>query len=1084
MPLLWRLEKKSKTSQANRRGSTAIALILAACWALAFVICPSGYAFVTSHPQDQAPPYPQAAPKKQTKTPANPALAQPGSFPASQADQKKAKEAYKRGLKSEAAGDWLGAFDAYSVAVDFDATVTPYGVHQAIARGHVVEAKIDAAEKAAVSGDLTTALHSLREARELDPSNKILAERLAQMEGLRPNGGPQQASQLQFAQPPQLHHLAGAQSFQIQGQTQSAYEQIAKKFGVEVAFDVELRQVPVHFELKDVDFVTAMRIMGEATDTFWRPLTSHLFFVAQDTAQKRKDYDVSIARTVLLPNSETQEQMTEITRLIREVAGITRTDLDSKSRTITMRASPQAMAVATGIIDDLEKPTSELVLEIEVIEVDKDHERNLGIVGPQSAHLYSIPTNVVSELTDGTTSFATIVTQVFGTSSLPAFLAFGGGLSTFLYTLPDTVLNFSNFLSTVRSGRRMVLRVEDGHPATFFLGERFPVSLAQFSSSLGSSAGTSIPGAAASLSAADLGISFLSTGNNPDYVATADLNGDGFQDVIVANFTDGTLSIFLGVGDGTFDLPRTVAVGAGPVWIVTGNFHQSSTTDSSTNVDIIVANQKTNSLSVLLGNGDGTFQAPTAVVTGNAPSSIAVADFNGDGISDLAIVNQGDNTIGIYLGNGDGTFKAPTLLPTGAKPTSIVAAAFDSSSNAIIDLAITNFGDNTLETFIGDGKGGFSAGTTYATGVAPIYVASADVNADQILDLIVADSGTVATGTNSVINSVSVFIGNGDGTFGTNTALRFDYPVGTNPTSIAIADFNSDGLPDMAVAAQGDNALAVLIGTGNGTFSPPFELPLQASPDSVATADFNGDGLPDVVVSNFGSNTAAIVLDSAALFGASTGAEGTQFPNAEYIDIGLKVKATPRLHPDSEVSLQLEFTLSSLAGQSLNNIPIVDNQEIHQTVRVQMDQPTFLAGYVSPQHSTSANGEPGLSYIPIAGASTDTQNQFTQLLIMITPRLVEFSPHKEHLIYAGRGQLQGSGSLGPTIQERRGQFAPQPEQQPQQQPQPQQTPPQQVPAQTNEPGAAAPAEQAPPPAPTTQPSQQPSPENTQPPSPN
>jgi hypothetical protein len=1054
MPLFRRFEKDTKAGDTRRRpGSTAIALILATCLASVSAACPAASGLDSWPPQDEAGP-PTSA-KKQTKAPVNPALAQPSSSPASKADQKKAKEAYKRGLRSEAAGDWQAAFDDYSASVDFDANVTQYGLHQVIAKGHVVGMKIDTAEKAAVKGDLTTALHSLREARELDPSNKILAERLAQIEALRPQGGPPQAPERPFAQPVQLNHLPGTQSFQIQGQTQSAYQQIAKRFGVEVAFDVELRQVPVHFELKDVDFVAAMRIMGEATGTFWRPLTTHLFFVVQDTAQKRKDYDISITRTVLLPNAETQEQMTEITRLIREIAGITRTDLDSKSRTITMRASPQAMAVATGIIDDLEKPAPELVLEIEVVEVDKDRERNLGVVGPQSAHLFSIPTNVVSELTNGTTSFATVITQIFGTSSLPAFLAFGGGLTTYLYTLPDAVLNFSNFLSTVRSGRRMLLRVEDGHAATFFLGERFPVSLAQFSSSLGSSGGTSTVSSGGSLSAADLGISFLSTGTNPDYVATADLNSDGFQDLIAANFTDGTLSIFLGVGDGTFDIPTTVGVGAGPVWIVTGNFHQNSTTDSSANVDVIVANQKANTLNVLLGNGNGTFQAPATIATGNLPSSIAVADFNNDGISDLAVVNQGDNTIGIYLGNGDGTFKPPTLLPTGAKPTSIAAAAFDSSSNAITDLAITNSADNTLETFIGDGKGGFTKGATYATGLTPVYVASADLNGDQILDLVVADSGTVATDTNSVINSVSLFLGNGDGTFGTAAAARFDFPAGMNPTSIAIADFNQDGIPDMAITAQGDNSLAVLIGTGGGTFAPVFELPVQASPDSVATADFNGDGLPDVAVSNFGANTAAIVLDSAALFGASTGEQGTQFPNAEYIDIGLKVKATPRLHPNNEVSLQLEYSLSSLEGQNLNNIPIVDNQEIHQTVRVQIDQPTFLAGYVSPQHTASFNGEPGLNYLPIAGGSTDTQNQFTQLLLMITPRLVEFSPHKEHLIYAGRGQLQGSGALGPTIQERRAQFAPPPE------PPAQQTPPQQAPPQINEPAAPPPQQQAP-----------------------
>jgi len=1000
--------------------------------------------------QDQVPPTPPK-PKK-TKSVPNPVMAPNNSEPPSKADQKKAKEAYKRGQAAETDSNWPTAYEAYTDAVNFDSTVIAYGLHQAIAKGHLVQQKIDAAEKAAVGGDVTSALKFLRDARELDPSNQVLAERLAQMDALRPRARTQAVAERQLAPPVQLDHLPGAQNLHVRGQTQSAYEQIAKQFGVEVAFDVDLRQVPVRFDLDDVDFVTAMRVLGQATGTFWRPLTTHLFFVAPDTAQKRKDYDVSIARTVLLPNSDSDEQMIEIARLIREVAGITRTQLDTKSRTITMRAAPQAMAVAAGIIDDLERPAPELVLEIEVLEIDKNRQRDLGIVGPQSAHIFSIPSNVARELTDGTTSITTIITQIFGTSTLPAFLAFGGGITTFLYTLPDVALNFSDFLSTIRSGRKMLLRAEDGKPATFFIGERVPVSLAQFSSSLGSSAQTS---AVSGGSPANLEVSFITTGANPDYVATADLNNDGFQDVIVANFTDGTLSIFLGVGDGTFNLPTTVAVGAGPAWVATGNFHLTS--DTTNNVDILVANQNANTLSLLLGNGDGTFQAAQSITTGKMPSSIAVADFNNDGLSDLAVVNQGDNTIGIYLRNTDGTFKPPALIATGTKPTSIVAGAFNPNSNAIIDLAITNSSENTLETYIGKGDGTFFSPIKYATGVTPVFVALADVNSDEVLDLIVADSGTVASGNNSVINSVSVFLGNGDGTFGTSTTPRLDFPAGTNPTSIAIADFNADGLPDMAVTATGDNSLAVLIGVGGGIFSPPIELPLQTSPNSAATADFNGDGLPDVAVTNFGSNSVAIVLDSAALFGAATGGAGTQFPNAEYIDVGLKVKATPRVHHDDEVSLALEFTLSSLAGTMLNNIPVVDNQEIHQNVRMRIDEPTVVAGYTSPQTTTSENGEPGLNEIPVLGAATTTQTQYTQLLIMITPRLVEFSPHKEHVIYAGRGQIQGFGSAGPTIQERRG-FAPQP------QPQPEQAPPPQPPP------APEPAQQAPQP--------QPQPDNT------
>jgi hypothetical protein len=1025
---------------------------MAAALTLGSLLCPAGSAMAAPQQQDETMPTPRpSTPKKPVAPPPNPALVEKKAVPPAKADEKKGRDAYKRGLKLETDGDWSGAFEAYTDAINFDASVVGYGVHQAIAKGHVVQIKIDTAEKAAVAGDLTTALRALREARELDPSNQILAERLAQVDALRPHAQVREAAELQLAPPVQLDHLPGTKSFNFHSQTQTAYEEIARKFGIEVAFDVDLRQVPVRFELNDVDFPTVMRVMGEATGTFWRPLTKHLFFVVQDTTQKRKDYEVSIARTVLLPNSETPEQMTELTRLIREVAGITRTDLDNKSRTITMRASPQAMAIATGIIDDLERPAPELVLEIEVLEVDKNHQRDLGIVGPQTAQIYSIPSTVARELTDGTTSITTIITQIFGTSTLPAFLAFGGGITTYLYTLPNVALNFSDFLSTIRSGRKMLLRAEDGKPATFFLGERVPVSLAQYSSSLGSSAATSVVGGG---SPANLSVNFLTTGVNPNFVAAADLNGDGFQDVAVANFTDGTISIFLGVGDGTFNLPTTVAVGAGPIWIVTGNFHQTLTNDPATNVDMIVANENANTLSVLLGNGDGTFQTPLTVATGTTPVSIAVGDFNNDGISDLAVVNKGDNTIGIYLGNGDGTFKAPVLITTGLQPTSIIAGQFNPNSNAIIDLAVTNSASNTLQTFIGNGNGTFASGATYATGVTPVYVASADVNNDEILDLIVADSGTVAVGNNSVINSVSVFLGNGDGTFGTAVSPRFDYPAGTQPTSIAVADFNADGVPDIAVTATGDDSLAVLIGVGGGVFSPPFELPLQASPNSAATADFNSDGLPDLAVTNSGSNSVAVILDSAALFGASTGGEGTQFPNAEYIDIGLKVKATPRVHLDSEVSLALEFTLSSLAGQSLNNIPIVDNQEVHQTVRMHIDEPTFVAGYSSPQQTESLNGEPGLASIPFAGGANTTQNQYTQLLIMITPRLVEFSPHHAHVIYAGRGQLAGAGSFGPSIQDRRGNFTA-PREEPAPQPQPQQAPPAQ---------AAPPAAAQPPPA--------------------
>jgi len=1012
-----------------------------------------------------------------------PAVEQKLPAPPRKQDVKKGKEAYKQGLKLEQNGDWQAAYDAYSDAVDWDASNREYLVRQAVAKGQLVQMKVDLAEREAVSGHFSTALHALRDAMQLDPSNRTIRERLTEMEALDPARARQIIAEPVMMPAVRLEHRPGKQSFHLHTQTEAAYQEIAQRFGVEVAFDVDVRQVPVQLDLQDMDFATALRVLGQATNTFWRPLTKRLFFVAPDTTQKRKDYDVSIVRTVLLASTETTEQMTELSRLVREIAGIVRTDLDTKSRTLTMRASPQAIAVATGIIEDLERPPDELILELEVMEVDRNNNLDAGITGLQTATIYSIPSNAAQLVQQGgATALNALLTQVFGSASaIPPVLAFGGGKTSFFYTLPGATATLSNFLSTVHAGRRALLRAEDGQPATFFVGERFPVSLAQFSSSLvGNATTTATQTPTASASTPTLPIFTVPTGTNPDFVVTADFNDDNFQDFAVANFTDGTLTIFEGnpTSPGSFGTGTTIPVGAGPTWISTG-FFNTKTDTTNTIVDLAVANQTAGTVSILHGNGDGTFTTEPVLTlpSGAGPTAIAVGDFNNDGFADLAVVNKNANTVSIFLGNGDETFQTPTTtLVTGNAPTSIVAQAFNPNAPGIIDLAVTNSTDNTLQIFLGNGKGTFTNGVTYNTGVTPVFVASADVNLDGNLDLVVADSGA-ATTTNTVGNSVSVFLGNGDGTFILPGGTRMDFAAGTTPTSFVIADFNDDGIPDLLVTASGDDAAALMIGASGGFFNAPIEVPVGTTPDAVATADFNGDGLPDVAISNFGSNTASVILDSSSLIGLlSSNGVGTQFPNAEYIDIGLKVKATPRVHENGDVSLQFEFTLSSLAGNSLNNIPVVNNQEIHQSVRVHADESALLAGYLAPQTISTLNGTPGIANLPlngIVGGTTSTQFTNTEILILITPRIVDSATrNKEHLIYAGRGQLGGPGSQGPTIQERRGGGFVNPVTQPQepaaappQQPQPEATPPPQ-------PQTAPPPAQTPPDQPQSVPPQQ------------
>jgi hypothetical protein len=934
-------------------------------------------------------------------------------------DAKKAKESYKEGLQAEKRGDWQAAFQEYSDAVNFAPDNRDYLVSRELARSHIVQFLMDKAEKDAVGGHLTEALKTLRSARDLDPSNPVLRERLTELSALLPHPYEEVKQAAQLAEPTHIEHQAGKKSFDFRGNSTGAYEEVARQFGVNVAFDIDLQPRPVRIRFEDVDFFQALDLVGIASGTFWRPLTKHLFFVSADTPQKRKDYGASAVRTVILPASESDEQMTETFRLVREIAGLTRSDLDRNTRTITMRGSPQSLAVATNLLDDLEKPTGELVLEINVLEVDRTYASNIGIVPPQTAQIFTLSSQQIQEAQQSTQGLLNVISQVFGLPSIlsglsseqagalissgqiglgtliPPVLAFGGGKTTFLYTLPGATANLGEMLSMVKSGRRILLRAEDGKPATFFVGDRIPISLAQFSASLGGGAAL-IPG----VSTTNFPVTEFATGNNPQFVVAGDTRNNSTQDLLVANFADNTLSVLLGNGDGTFADQVTYPTGTGPVWVATGDFNGDK------NLDVAVADNTANTISILLGKGDGTFGPKTDIKTGNAPQGLVAANFhdlNGKNDLDLAVANSKDNTISVFPGNGDGTFGTPTLLTTGNGPFALAVGDFNKDNH--MDLVVTNRTDNTAQVFLGKGDGTFQQPVTLATGATPLWVSVADFNNDGNPDLAIANNGAP---TNTLSgNSVTIILGNGDGTF--NAAGAQSFRAGNGPTSIAVADYNIDGFLDLAVTDQTDNVFSLLLGLGDGTFGPNVQLNVGTNPLSSFTADFNGDNRPDLAVANAGSNNVSVILNQSQ-FSPGQGLAPTQFPGVQYLDVGVKVKATPRVLTSDEVSLQLNVEISDVTSTSFNGIPVIANQTVEQTVRVKNEEAAALAGFHQLQRSNAINGTPGIGTVPGIGllaGNQVTQNDDTDLMIFITPHLVSRVDRKDHTIYAGRGAPEG-----------------------------------------------------------------------------
>jgi type II secretory pathway component GspD/PulD (secretin) len=931
----------------------------------------------------------------------------------SKADAKKAKAAYQEGLGAEQRQDWDAAYASYSDAANWAPGDREYLLRRAIAKSRLVQAKVDAAERDAVSGRLDAARSEMLAASYMDPSNKVVQERIAELTAAEP-GQVREIAEPKLAGEPQLAYLPGNRSFDYRGDTQGAYEQLAAQFGVEVAFDIDIHSRTVRLQLSDVNFPTAARLLGDMTGTFWRPLTSRLFFVTDNTPPKRKEYDASVVRTILLPASETPEQMTEILRTVREIAGITRSDLDTQSRTMTLRASPQAIAVAGDLVDNLEQPTGEVILEIEILEVDRNYAQQLGITPPQTAKAFTISTQQVQEAEQSQEGLLNVLQQVFGTSSLPPVVAFGGGMTTYFATLPGAAANFGEMLSLVRHGRRVLLRAQDGQPATFFVGDRIPVSLMSFSASL--TAGT-----LNSTAATTNPLTNYTVGNSPAFVTAASLRGNNIDDLIVANSADNTVSVLLGNGDGTFGTQTTFPTGATPVSIATGQFNASTTASNSDEfLDAAVANNAANTVSILLGNGDGTFQARRDLPTGRAPVSVVAADFHdstGTGFFDLAVANQADNTISIFQGNGDGTFRAPTLiqLPAGFSPSALAAA--DLNGDGHTDLVVADEGSNAISVFLGNGDGTFQRRTDYPTGIAPVSVAFGDFNHDGAEDIAVANSGSdsVTVYYNQINTSNSLPLG----TF-VPGATR-DFAAGNGPTSIAVADYNVDGLTDIAVSDRTDNAVTVLFNEGNGLFTPVPEIPVGTAPASIVTADFNGDGLPDAATADSGSAQATVIINSTTLLGNSSfNSNETPFPGVQYLDVGLKVKATPRIHPDNDVTLQLNFDISSLTSQSFNAIPVISNETVDQTVRLKPNETAAMAGFLEAQLTNAITGNPGIADIPGVGLLDQNQNaqqQDSELLILVTPRMVRLAPRKNHAIYAGQGSLEGEGAAaGPPLQ--------------------------------------------------------------------
>src|SRR6516162_788758 len=928
-------------------------------------------------------------------------------------DPKRAKKLLELGEKEEAEGSLLDALGAYEEAAryaPFDVNIVSKG---AALRSKLVRTYVENAERLALQSELDGATEQLAAALQIDPGNTIVLERLRQMESMRDESKdrfPEEPAQgLTRVFPDRV-----TRSFHLQMELRGAYEEVAAAFGIKASFDPDLPSRVVKLQLDNVDFQTAMTVLTAESGTFWRPLSSKLVFVAAYTAEKRRQFDQEVEQTFALPASVTTTEMTDLVRALRELTGVQHIQQSIPAHTITIRDSVSRVHLAGAMIQQLEQAPGEVLLEIDFLEVDRTNAMKLGITPPSKISLVPVDRALGNQLktAPSLTALLTLLASVFGgplgaaaagglgslASAIPPVAAIGGGKTLFLLTLPTASADFAQSLSLVHSGRQVLMRAQDGKPATFFVGDRYPVTLSLLSGSLGSTGFTANPGG----TGVTIPSEQFSVGQGPVALVAADFRNIGEQDLGVLNEIDNTVTILLNQGTGaptqfaqatnspislgrartqvppvpaamaagnlnpnTDSLPdllvtNPIAVGKEPSAIAVGTFNSNT----NSNLGFVVTNFADNTYSVFTGNGDGTFTevngSPFALPAGETvPFAITVADFNNDGRPDLAIVNQTSNNVTVLEGNGDGTFtefqKSP--LPVGNVAVAIASGSLAGSTGPA--LAIVNQKDNT----------------------------------------------------------VSVYFGNGDGTF--VQASQSPLTTSNTPSGVAIADFVQQSSGGIAVTNTASGTVTVFVDLANGLFTKALEPAAGTNPGAIVAGDFANNTFPDIVVANNLSGTSGLVtlLVSPTSVISNPAIAQQPYPGSEYIDIGLKVKATPTLHDDNEVTLQLEFEIKALSGSNQNGIPIISNRSVKQAVRLKEDETSLVSGLLDREETKTVTGLPGFANLPVAGYLFGVRdNSFTndELLILITPRRVRAPIRDSRTLYAGRGETSGRAGAGVT----------------------------------------------------------------------
>ncbi len=453
--------------------------------------------------------------------------------------------------------------------------------------------------------------------------------------------------------------------------------------------------------------------------------------------------------------------------------------------------------------------------------------------------------------------------------------------------------------------------------------------------------------------------SLVVAGSEPHFVAVGDFNNDGNPDIVVANYDSNTVSILLGNGNGTFQTAQNFNCGSYPISVAVGDFNGDG------NLDVAVANNADNlpggNLAIMFGNGNGTLQAPVDYSTQGSPFYVAVADLRGDGLLDVVLAAHG-GPVQVFLNSGNGTFESPGLYNAGGNPQSVAIA--DYNNDGVPDLAVANSKTNNISILLGNGDGTFGTAANYTVGTSPSVVAAGDFTANGNMDLAVTNNGS---------NNVSILLGNGNGTFQTPpTTLA----ANAGPSGLAITDITGNSEADLVITNQNGTSetIQTYLGNGNGTFQSPTSYASGDQPRIVAVGDFNLDGAPDLVVACSQGNVLVYMNNGGTYI--------TDVGNPNPANVGQAVTFTATVTPSINSGLGVPTgTVSFYNGATLLGTGTLNASGVASY--------TYAAGFSAGTYTISANYSGDVNYNPnSAPALTEIVN--TSPNVVLTPTSLTF----------------------------------------------------------------------------------------------